>query len=81
MLNRTALNLLTKRSVTRASTSNHAAAVALFSQQQIRTKFDASLNQKLEVVDPEMFDIIEHEKRRQFTGLQLIPSEVCVLCC
>jgi hypothetical protein len=43
---------------------------------QVRTKFDNSLNATLEQIDPEMYDIIEHEKRRQYRGLQLIPSEV-----
>lgn len=33
------------------------------------------LNQSLEQVDPELFDIIEHEKNRQYKGLELIPSE------
>ncbi|KAI8114444.1 hypothetical protein M9434_002568 [Picochlorum sp. BPE23] len=33
------------------------------------------LNQSLEQVDPELYDIIEHEKNRQYKGLELIPSE------
>jgi glycine hydroxymethyltransferase len=33
------------------------------------------LNQSLEEVDPELYDIIEHEKNRQYKGLELIPSE------
>lgn len=33
------------------------------------------LNEPLEVADPEVFDIIEHEKNRQYKGLELIPSE------
>lgn len=33
------------------------------------------LNASLEEVDPELFDIIEHEKNRQYKGLELIPSE------
>lgn len=33
------------------------------------------LNKRLEEVDPELFDIIEHEKNRQWKGLELIPSE------
>ncbi|KAL0381466.1 UNVERIFIED_CONTAM: Serine hydroxymethyltransferase, mitochondrial [Sesamum angustifolium] len=33
------------------------------------------LNAPLEVVDPEIADIIEHEKARQWKGLELIPSE------
>jgi hypothetical protein len=43
-------------------------------------QFDPSLNLPLETVDPELFDIIEHEKHRQYRGLQLIPSEVCTTC-
>eukprot|EP00889_Picochlorum_renovo_P005259 jgi/Picre1/32289/NNA_007635.t1 len=31
------------------------------------------LNQSLEQVDPELYDIIEHEKNRQYKGLELIP--------
>lgn len=34
-----------------------------------------SLNEPLSTVDPELFDIIEREKRRQSTSVQLIPSE------
>ena len=33
------------------------------------------MNEPLEVVDPELFDIIEKEKNRQYKGLELIPSE------
>ncbi|KCV72140.1 glycine hydroxymethyltransferase [Fonticula alba] len=33
------------------------------------------LNEKLETADPEMFDIIEHEKLRQLSSIDLIPSE------
>eukprot|EP00887_Chlorella_sp_A99_P008197 scaffold12.g8197.t1 len=33
------------------------------------------LNAGLEEVDPELNDIIEHEKNRQYKGLELIPSE------
>ena len=32
-------------------------------------------NQSLAEVDPEIADIIEHEKARQWKGLELIPSE------
>merc|ERR1712151_662053 len=34
-----------------------------------------SMNASLEEVDPELYDIIEHEKDRQRKGLELIPSE------
>lgn len=44
-------------------------------------QFEPSLNLPLETVDPELFDIIEHEKHRQYSGLQLIPSEVCTIQC
>merc|ERR1712118_537756 len=33
------------------------------------------MNASLEEMDPELFDIIEHEKDRQRKGLELIPSE------
>ena len=36
------------------------------------------LNVPLEVEDPEIFNLIEHEKVRQFSCLELIASEVCV---
>lgn len=39
-------------------------------------KWAQQLNASLKDTDPEMFDIIEHEKNRQYKGLQLIPSEV-----
>ncbi|KAI0559022.1 serine hydroxymethyltransferase cytosolic (glycine hydroxymethyltransferase) [Gracilaria domingensis] len=35
----------------------------------------SSLNAPLAEVDPELFDIIEHEKSRQIKSIQLIPSE------
>lgn len=34
-----------------------------------------TMNQSLAEIDPEMFDIIEHEKARQIKSIQLIPSE------
>lgn len=34
------------------------------------------LNANLQQVDPEIFQLIEHEKNRQIRGIQLIPSEV-----
>merc|ERR1719183_907262 len=33
------------------------------------------MNASLEEIDPELYDIIEHEKDRQRKGLELIPSE------
>jgi glycine/serine hydroxymethyltransferase len=35
------------------------------------------LNARLSEIDPEIFEIVEREKNRQYRGLQLIPSEVC----
>ena len=35
----------------------------------------SSLNKSLEEMDPEVFNLIEHEKRRQRDGLVLIASE------
>jgi glycine hydroxymethyltransferase len=37
--------------------------------------WNKQLNASLKEIDPEMFDIIEREKNRQFKSLQLIPSE------
>ena len=34
-----------------------------------------TLNESLGEVDPELYDIIEKEKNRQWKGLELIPSE------
>lgn len=39
------------------------------------TSAHSTLNAHLSEVDPEMFDIIEHEKARQIKSIQLIPSE------
>eukprot|EP00211_Chloroparvula_japonica_P020950 CAMPEP_0119151458 /NCGR_PEP_ID=MMETSP1310-20130426/46360_1 /TAXON_ID=464262 /ORGANISM="Genus nov. species nov., Strain RCC2339" /LENGTH=58 /DNA_ID=CAMNT_0007143733 /DNA_START=31 /DNA_END=203 /DNA_ORIENTATION=+ len=33
------------------------------------------MGQSLAEVDPELADIVEHEKNRQWKGLELIPSE------
>jgi len=38
-------------------------------------QWSKQLNASLESVDPEIFDIVEHEKNRQYKGLQMIPSE------
>mmetsp|Transcript_2947 Transcript_2947/g.4300 ORF Transcript_2947/g.4300 Transcript_2947/m.4300 type:complete len:494 (+) Transcript_2947:66-1547(+) len=38
-------------------------------------KWNTQLNERLETVDPELYNIIEQEKKRQASGLQLIPSE------
>ncbi|CAI0405360.1 unnamed protein product [Linum tenue] len=40
-----------------------------------KRQWPKQLNAPLEVVDPEIADIIEHEKARQWKGLELIPSE------
>ena len=40
-----------------------------------RVTWPKQLNASLEVVDPEVADIIELEKNRQWKGLELIPSE------
>lgn len=37
------------------------------------------LHSRLRENDPEIFDIIEHEKARQRGSIVLIPSEVCQL--
>ena len=37
------------------------------------------LSASLQASDPEIFEVIEKEKHRQMTGLQLIPSEVCCI--
>lgn len=44
-------------------------------QSRTSAPWPVRLNQSLEEVDPQMFDIIEHEKRRLYKGLELIPSE------
>ncbi|KAK2714239.1 serine hydroxymethyltransferase-like [Artemia franciscana] len=36
---------------------------------------DFPLNRKLEEVDPEIYDLIKHEKKRQLRGLEMIASE------
>ncbi|KAL2453825.1 Serine hydroxymethyltransferase 1 [Abeliophyllum distichum] len=46
------------------------------SQKEIsRVNWTKPLNAPLEEVDPEIFDIVELEKARQWKGLELIPSE------
>ncbi|XP_062029455.1 serine hydroxymethyltransferase 2, mitochondrial [Rosa rugosa] len=44
-------------------------------KEQARTTWIKQLNEPLEVIDPEIADIIELEKARQWKGLELIPSE------
>jgi hypothetical protein len=38
------------------------------------------LNRPLQADDPELYDLVQKEKRRQFSGLELIASEVRLHC-
>ena len=48
---------------------------AVDEKERSRVTWPKQLNAPLEEVDPEIADIIEHEKARQWKGLELIPSE------
>ncbi|KAL2904170.1 Serine hydroxymethyltransferase 1 mitochondrial [Bienertia sinuspersici] len=48
---------------------------AALKEKQVSVTWPKQLNASLEEVDPEIADIIEHEKTRQWKGLELIPSE------
>ncbi|XP_004512553.1 serine hydroxymethyltransferase, mitochondrial [Cicer arietinum] len=48
---------------------------AIYDKENSRVTWPKQLNSPLEVVDPEIADIIELEKARQWKGLELIPSE------
>ncbi|XP_071733894.1 serine hydroxymethyltransferase 1, mitochondrial [Rutidosis leptorrhynchoides] len=48
---------------------------AVYEKERPGVTWPKQLNAPLEVVDPEIADIIEHEKARQWKGLELIPSE------
>ncbi|MQL05564.1 hypothetical protein EI015_26185, partial [Escherichia coli] len=48
---------------------------AVYEKENSRVTWPKQLNAPLEVVDPEIADIIELEKARQWKGLELIPSE------
>ncbi|KAL3640382.1 hypothetical protein CASFOL_015350 [Castilleja foliolosa] len=48
---------------------------AVYDKEKTGVSWPKQLNAPLEVVDPEIADIIEHEKARQWKGLELIPSE------
>ncbi|VVB09847.1 unnamed protein product [Arabis nemorensis] len=48
---------------------------AVDDKERSRVTWPKQLNAPLEEVDPEIADIIEHEKARQWKGLELIPSE------
>ncbi|RID51055.1 hypothetical protein BRARA_H01745 [Brassica rapa] len=48
---------------------------AVDEKERSRVTWPKQLNASLEEVDPEIADIIEHEKARQWKGLELIPSE------
>ncbi|XP_050378846.1 serine hydroxymethyltransferase 2, mitochondrial [Argentina anserina] len=50
-------------------------SLAAQDKEQARTTWIKQLNEPLEVIDPEIADIIELEKARQWKGLELIPSE------
>ncbi|CAL5369289.1 unnamed protein product [Camellia sinensis] len=48
---------------------------AVYEKEKSRISWPKQLNAPLEAVDPEIADIIELEKARQWKGLELIPSE------
>ncbi|GMP27524.1 hypothetical protein CsSME_00003476 [Camellia sinensis var. sinensis] len=48
---------------------------AVYEKEKSRVSWPKQLNAPLEAVDPEIADIIELEKARQWKGLELIPSE------
>ncbi|GMP31114.1 hypothetical protein CsSME_00005464 [Camellia sinensis var. sinensis] len=48
---------------------------AVYEKEKCRVSWPKQLNSPLEVVDPEIANIIELEKARQWKGLELIPSE------
>ncbi|OAY68660.1 Serine hydroxymethyltransferase, mitochondrial [Ananas comosus] len=48
---------------------------AVYEKEKSRVVWPKQLNAPLEAVDPEIADIIELEKARQWKGLELIPSE------
>lgn len=52
-----------------------ASSQAAVEKDRSRVNWIKQLNEPLEVVDPEIADIIELEKARQWKGLELIPSE------
>lgn len=43
--------------------------------------WNTCLNTTLEQEDKEIYDIVENEKLRQWSGLELIASEVCLSVC
>ncbi|KAJ1672608.1 Serine hydroxymethyltransferase, cytosolic, partial [Spiromyces aspiralis] len=67
LIRRAALKLAT---TTTTTTTKRALSTSGFARNA-----SAVLNEHLEAVDPEMFDIIEREKQRQRDGIVLIPSE------
>ena len=60
-----------------SSSSSNDAAYAQIASDSSRShvSWPKFLNEPLAVVDPELHDIIELEKARQWKGLELIPSE------
>ncbi|XP_028068982.1 serine hydroxymethyltransferase, mitochondrial isoform X2 [Camellia sinensis] len=48
---------------------------AVYEKEKCRVSWPKQLNSPLEIVDPEIANIIELEKARQWKGLELIPSE------
>lgn len=61
---------------TRTSTHTQAASNAdSYKSLASGVSWPEACNKSLAEMDPEMADIIEHEKARQWKGLELIPSE------
>ncbi|KAH8946982.1 hypothetical protein BDL97_11G015300 [Sphagnum fallax] len=61
------------------SSTRFSSSTAFASEESLAPKSSVTwtkqLNSSLEEIDPEITDIIEHEKNRQWKGLELIPSE------
>eukprot|EP00656_Telonema_subtile_P013827 TRINITY_DN1702_c0_g1_i1.p1 TRINITY_DN1702_c0_g1~~TRINITY_DN1702_c0_g1_i1.p1 ORF type:complete len:499 (-),score=143.74 TRINITY_DN1702_c0_g1_i1:131-1627(-) len=66
---------MASRVLSRTAASVARGARRYHGQSRTTAPWPVRLNQSLEEVDPDMYDIIEHEKRRLYRGLELIPSE------
>merc|ERR1711966_592803 len=64
-----------RASITAATTSTYSTNADAYAKLKPGITWPKACNDDLKTVDPEIFDIIEREKERQWKGLELIPSE------
>lgn len=75
LLTTTRREALTRATATATTTTHYSTNADAYAKLKPGITWPKACNNDLKTVDPEIFDIIEREKERQWKGLELIPSE------